>query len=329
MPNWPVSLSGVNMESNFHVPVLLEETIDLLALKPNSIVCDMTLGRGGHSSEILRKIPFGHLYGVDRDEEALRYSEKRLSAIGKNFTLMHSTFSTAPDLLKDRGIIEVDAVLYDLGVSSPQFDNPERGFSYRFDAPLDMRMDRNDRLTAEIVVNTYTYEELRHIIQDYGEERYAALIARAIVRARETKPVRTTFELVDIIKGALPAKALVKIGHPAKQTFLGIRYEVNREKSEIEQGVERGLSLLAQGGRLAVITFNSLEDGLIKNMFKKHAVKPATDKWIPELTAELDYELVTRKPIAPTLSEIEHNPRAKPAKLRVIERKKDHERKTD
>lgn len=309
------------MESNYHAPVLLNETITLLDLKPNSIVVDMTLGRAGHSSEILKKIPFGYLYGVDRDQTALEFSKQRLSKIGNNFTLIHSNFSDAVDELKKIGVTHVDAILYDLGVSSPQFDNPERGFSYRFDAPLDMRMNHEDKLTAEIVVNTYSYEQLRHVIYDYGEEKFASLIAREIVNSREIKPIHTTFELVDVIKKALPNKVLSKVGHPAKQTFLGIRYEVNKEKTEIEIGVDKGINFLSNGGRLAVITFNSLEDGLIKNMFKKYAVKPATDKWVPEQDIQLDYELVTRKPVAPSEREIEANLRSKPAKLRVIERK--------
>lgn len=309
------------MESNYHAPVLLNETITLLDLKPNSIVVDMTLGRAGHSSEILKKIPFGYLYGVDRDQTALEFSKQRLSKIGNNFTLIHSNFSDAVDELKKIGVTHVDAILYDLGVSSPQFDNPERGFSYRFDAPLDMRMNQEDKLTAEIVVNTYSYEQLRHVIYDYGEEKFASLIAREIVNSREIKPIHTTFELVDVIKKALPNKVLSKVGHPAKQTFLGIRYEVNKEKTEIEIGVDKGINFLSNGGRLAVITFNSLEDGLIKNMFKKYAVKPTTDKWVPEQDIQLDYELVTRKPVAPSEREIEANLRSKPAKLRVIERK--------
>lgn len=309
------------MESNYHAPVLLNETITLLDLKPNSIVVDMTLGRAGHSSEILKKIPFGYLYGVDRDQTALEFSKQRLSKIGNNFTLIHSNFSDAVDELKKIGVTHVDAILYDLGVSSPQFDNPERGFSYRFDAPLDMRMNQEDKLTAEIVVNTYSYEQLRHVIYDYGEEKFASLIAREIVNSREIKPIHTTFELVDVIKKALPNKVLSKVGHPAKQTFLGIRYEVNKEKTEIEIGVDKGINFLSNGGRLAVITFNSLEDGLIKNMFKKYAVKPETDKWVPEQDIQLDYELVTRKPVAPSEREIEANLRSKPAKLRVIERK--------
>lgn len=309
------------MESNYHAPVLMNETITLLDLKPNSIVVDMTLGRAGHSSEILKKIPFGYLYGVDRDQTALEFSKQRLSKIGNNFTLIHSNFSDAVDELKKIGVTHVDAILYDLGVSSPQFDNPERGFSYRFDAPLDMRMNQEDKLTAEIVVNTYSYEQLRHVIYDYGEEKFASLIAREIVNSREIKPIHTTFELVDVIKKALPNKVLSKVGHPAKQTFLGIRYEVNKEKTEIEIGVDKGINFLSNGGRLAVITFNSLEDGLIKNMFKKYAVKPTTDKWVPEQDIQLDYELVTRKPVAPSEREIEANLRSKPAKLRVIERK--------
>lgn len=309
------------MESNYHAPVLLNETITLLDLKPNSIVVDMTLGRAGHSSEILKKIPFGYLYGVDRDQTALEFSKQRLSKIGNNFTLIHSNFSDAVDELKKIGVTHVDAILYDLGVSSPQFDNPERGFSYRFDAPLDMRMNQEDKLTAEIVVNTYSYEQLRHVIYDYGEEKFASLIAREIVNSREIKPIHTTFELVDVIKKVLPNKVLSKVGHPAKQTFLGIRYEVNKEKTEIEIGVDKGINFLSNGGRLAVITFNSLEDGLIKNMFKKYAVKPTTDKWVPEQDIQLDYELVTRKPVAPSEREIEANLRSKPAKLRVIERK--------
>lgn len=309
------------MTSNFHAPVLLDETLELLNLRPDSTAVDMTLGRAGHASEILRRIPSGFLYGVDRDAEALKFSDTRLSTVGSNYSLIRAAFSEVPRLLAEREV-EPDAILYDLGVSSPQFDTPERGFSYRFDAPLDMRMDQSQELTAATVVNSYSYAELRHVIGDYGEEKFAPLIAKAIVRRREISPIVTTFELVDTIKSALPAKALNRIGHPAKQTFLGIRYEVNREQSEIELGIRAGIRLLAPGGRLAVITFNSLEDRLVKTMFREFAVKPATDKRVPELKSELDYELVTRKPIAPGPEEQEVNLRARPAKLRVIERKR-------
>lgn len=316
------------MESNYHNPVLFEEAIEQLKIKPNSIVIDMTLGRAGHSSEILKKIPFGHLYGVDRDLDALKFSKEKLERVGKNFTLIHSNFSNAPDVLESMGITGFDAMLYDLGVSSPQFDNPERGFSYRYDAPLDMRMNQEDRLSAEIVVNTYSYEELRHVLCDYGEEKYGGLIAKAIVHQREIKPIHTTFDLVDVIKGCLPAKALNRIGHPAKQSFLGIRYEVNKEKFEIEIGIARGIKALNKGGRMAVITFNSLEDGLVKNIFKKFATTPPTDKYLPAQTIDIEYTIITRKPIAPSSRELELNPRSKPAKMRVIERKTDDERKT-
>ena len=307
------------MEFN-HIPVLLNETIEGLNIKENGIYADGTAGGGGHSSEILKHLTTGKLISIDRDPDAIQTLTKRFCK-NENSIIIKGNFADIAELLKQRGVGRLDGVMLDIGVSSHQLDTAERGFSFHEDAPLDMRMNQEDKLTAEIVVNTYSYEQLRHVIYDYGEEKFASLIAREIVNSREIKPIHTTFELVDVIKKALPNKVLSKVGHPAKQTFLGIRYEVNKEKTEIEIGVDKGINFLSNGGRLAVITFNSLEDGLIKNMFKKYAVKPATDKWVPEQDIQLDYELVTRKPVAPSEREIEANLRSKPAKLRVIERK--------
>lgn len=312
------------MPSDYHNPVLCSEAITGLNIHPDSIVVDMTLGRGGHSKEMLKRIPDGFLYACDKDETALDYSKKVLSEVGSNFLLLKGRFSEMTEMLTDRGIKSADAILFDIGVSSPQFDNPERGFSYRFDGPLDMRMDLEQTLTAETVVNTYSEQELRKIIFEYGEDRSAPRIAAAIVRARSQKPIKTTFELVDVIKGALPSFILNKKGHPAKQTFQAIRYEVNNELGELQQGLSKALKFLAPGGRLAVITFNSLEDRTVKDIFRDLSEYPSENRHLPPQVdrKELEYELVNRKPIEPTQEELLENPRAQSAKLRIIERKK-------
>ena len=316
-------ISKGSTPAGMHISIMVDEILEFLDIQPGQVGLDCTLGYGGHTSKMLEKLEGqGHVYGLDIDPIEIEKTTQRIRNKGFDeniFTSLLTNFRNIDEVSEKYG--KFDFVLADLGVSSMQIDNPERGFSYRFDAHLDMRMNQEDKLTAEIVVNTYSYEQLRHVIYDYGEEKFASLIAREIVNSREIKPIHTTFELVDVIKKALPNKVLSKVGHPAKQTFLGIRYEVNKEKTEIEIGVDKGINFLSYGGRLAVITFNSLEDGLIKNMFKKYAVKPATDKWVPEQDIQLDYELVTRKPVAPSEREIEANLRSKPAKLRVIERK--------
>lgn len=314
------------MESNLHVPVLLNEVLTGLDIKDNSICVDMTLGRGGHSSEILKRCPNGHLYATDKDDDALEFSRDRLSKISSNFTLYKGAYSEFPQKLINDGITGVDRILYDIGVSSPQFDNPERGFSYRYDARLDMRMDLSQKLDAYEVVNTYSYEELKRIIYEYGEDKNAPRIARAIVKQREVKPIETTFELVDVIKSCLPSFVLNKVGHPAKQTFQAIRYEVNNEREELINGLVEGIELLNVGGRLAIITFNSAEDKIVKDTFKRYTTsdEPTSRHLPPSLDAKpIKYRLITRKPITASEEELERNPRSKPAKLRIIERIKD------
>lgn len=310
------------MESNKHIPVLQNEAIAGLNLKDDSVAIDMTLGRAGDSSRILRAIPNGHLYAVDKDEEAIVYSQKVLYQIGSNFTLIHSAFSLAIPKLREEGLVGADAILFDIGVSSPQFDNPGRGFSYREDGPLDMRMDQEQKLTAYDVVNTYSESELRHIILEYGEDRSAPAIAHAIVKAREQRPIRTTLELVEVIKSALPSFILNKKGHPAKQTFQAIRYEVNQEEQELKKGLQEALGFLNIHGRVAVITFNSLEDRIVKNAFKEVSSYPPVNKYepVPVDLKPLGYELVTRKPIEPSPEELESNPRSRSAKLRIIQK---------
>lgn len=310
------------MDSNYHVPVLFKPAIEGLKLKDDSIVLDLTLGRAGHSSIILSTIKNGHLYAIDKDETALKFSRQRLSKIGDNFTLFQGNYSDFTDMLKRQGLNEADAILLDIGVSSPQFDNPERGFSYRYDSRLDMRMNCNQKLDAYYVVNNYSEEHLRKIIFDYGEDKSAGKIARAIVKARINKPIETTFELVDIIKSCLPYFILNKPGHPAKQTFQAIRYEVNQEIEELKNGLVKAIEFLSVGGRLAIITFNSLEDKIAKRVIKGFTQAPSTNRHMPPILEpkKIEFKNITRKPIIPTEKEITDNPRSKSAKLRIIER---------
>ncbi len=306
-----------------HVPVLLKETIEGLAIKDGGTYVDCTLGRAGHSSEILRRIPNGLLIGIDRDDEALMESSGRLERIGENFTLVRSNFASLSDLLRDRGIEKVDGILADLGVSSPQFDEAERGFSYRLDAPLDMRMDRRQSLTAKVVVNTYSLAELTRVFRDYGEEKEAYAIAKAIVREREKAPIETTFELVEVIKKALPPKRLSQKGHPAKQVFQALRIEVNGEEDELLALLEQAPSLLKKDGRLAIITFMSLDDRLVKRKFaslttiegSRHGIE------LPSQIKEPEFVLFTKKPILPSEEELEENHRSASAKLRILIKK--------
>ena len=289
-----------------HKSVLLQETISSLNLKDNDIIVDATLGYGGHSSYILDRIKKGHLFAFDQDSEAIRHSTSRLSMIGTNFTIIKSNFSNMREKLLELGVEKVDGVLFDLGVSSPQLDDKERGFSYHQDAKLDMRMDQSQSFSAYDVVNTYTKDELSRIFKKYGEDKFANNIAKKIVEYRENKPIETTLELVDIVKTAVPMKFRLD-KHPARQIFQAIRIEVNHELDVIEPALEQALSLLKVGGRVAVITFHSLEDRLVKNY-------NVPDEYLP------DFSLVTNKPILPSNLEIEENPRARSAKLRVIQR---------
>jgi len=306
-----------------HTSVLLNETIDLLNVKPDGIYVDGTLGRGGHAKLLISKLTTGHLYAFDKDEQALRESEVNLSEVADKVTLIHNDFRSAQEELCKRGIDHVDGFMMDLGVSSPQFDDPQRGFSYRYDARLDMRMDQTQTFDAYQIVNRYPAAELTRILREYGEERYASLIARAIVKNRAERPIETTFELVDIIKGALPEKELRKKGHPAKKTFQAIRIEVNDELGALKQGLEQALGMLNESGRCAVITFHSLEDRIVKNTFKDYSSAPFVEPKLPLVASQMEqasFRLITRKPVVASEGELNENNRSHSAKLRVIER---------
>ena len=266
-------MSTVTQEKDYgHVPVLLHECLDALAIRPEGIYVDGTLGRAGHSLEIVRRLTAGgRLIALDRDETAIEAAQRRLADYMDRVTLVHSNFSALDDVLREIGVRGVDGMLFDLGVSSPQLDDAARGFSYKQDAPLDMRMDESAALTAREVVNTYSYEELRRILFEYGEERYAPAIAKRICRHREQKPIETTLELADIIRSAMPASALREKQHPAKRSFQAIRIAVNDELGAVRQGMEAAIDHLKPGGRLAVITFHSLEDRIVKNVFQDAA----------------------------------------------------------
>lgn len=306
-----------------HVSVLLHETVDSLDVKPDGIYVDGTLGRAGHAKYLISKLTTGHLYAFDKDEQALKESETNLEGYLDKVTMIHADFSSMKEELNKLGIEKVDGIMMDLGVSSPQFDDSERGFSYRFDARLDMRMNQEQDLDAEKVVNTYSEKELIRILREYGEERYAMSIAKAIVKRRAIQPIHTTFELVDVIKSALPAKELRKKGHPAKQTFQAIRIEVNGELVALQKGLEEALDLLDLNGRCAVITFHSLEDRIVKNTFKDYSSAPFVEPRIPlkvEQMEQASFQLINRKPILATQEELNENNRSHSAKLRVIER---------
>lgn len=306
-----------------HVSVLLHETIDLLNVRPNGIYVDGTLGRGGHAKELISRLTSGHLYAFDKDIRALEESKVTLQGSLDKVTMIHNDFSFMKEELSQRGIEHVDGIMMDLGVSSPQFDDPERGFSYRYDARLDMRMDQSKELDAYKVVNTYSQSELTRILKEYGEERYASLIARNIVKRRSEKEIATTFELVDVIRQSLPERELHKKSHPAKQTFQAIRIEVNHEMDSLRNGLEEALGLLNVNGRCAVITFHSLEDRIVKNTFKDYSSAPFVEPKLPlkaEQMEQASFQLVNRKVIEPSKEEQEENRRSHSAKLRVIER---------
>ena len=304
-----------------HIPVLLNEVINGLDIKSSGTYVDLTVGRGGHSSEILSRLDKGHLICVDQDEEAIVASQARLSKISNNFEIVRSNFSHLEEILKDKGIEEVDGILMDLGVSSPQFDKGERGFSYKEDARLDMRMDQRQDLTAYNIINTYSLEDLTKIFQIYGEEKYSFSIAKNIIKAREVAPIETTFQLVEIIKRSKPMKELKKVGHPAKQVFQALRIAVNDELNVLEKALKAALKHLKPGGRLAVITFHSGEDRIVKNIFKDAAVSVGNRFDGPMLEKEKDYILINHKPITASEDELEFNHRSASAKLRIIARK--------
>lgn len=305
-----------------HIPVLLNKTIEGLNIKPDGIYLDLTIGRGGHSAIILKQLKTGYLIGFDQDEEAIEESQINLAKVNSRFELIHSNFTKLSEVLTQKNISYVDGILMDLGVSSPQFDEGERGFSYRLDAPLDMRMDTRQTLTAYDIVNQYSVSEIAKILRDYGEERYALSIAKNIVKQRESAPIQTTFQLVDIIKRSKPMKELKKIGHPAKQTFQALRIAVNDELNALVKGLNSALEVLRpHGGRLAVITFHSGEDRLVKAIFKSMSSSEGDRIDGPVTQKEPLYQLVNHKPIVASQKESEDNPRSQSAKLRIIERK--------
>lgn len=310
------------MEDFTHVSVLLQEVVDALNIRPDGVYVDGTLGRAGHSREIAGRLTTGRLIAIDRDQAALDAAPGRLGALMDKMSLLHGNFADLSALLDSAGVDKADGMLFDLGVSSPQLDDETRGFSYLKDAPLDMRMDTSAPLTARDIVNGWSQEELKRILRDYGEERYAAQIAAKIVRRREERPVETTLELAELIRSAMPAAALREKQHPAKRSFQAIRIAVNDELSAIPAMLDQAVERLNAGGRLAVITFHSLED---------RPVKAAMQNWAKGCTCPPDFpvcvcgnkpkaRLVTRKPILPGEEELKRNPRARSAKLRVAER---------
>ena len=304
-----------------HISVLLKESIEGLNLKSDGIYLDCTLGYAGHSSEILKRIKKGYLFAIDQDKDAIKASEEKLSKIGSNFTIIDNNFKNLKQELNARDVYFIDGILFDLGVSSVQLDEADRGFSYHYDAKLDMRMNRESNFSAYDVVNTYSEKDLIRIIRDYGEEKYAVSIARNIVRKRSEKPIERTLELADIIANSMPMKAR-RDKHPARKTFQAIRIEVNHELDILEDTMKDALSMLKPGGRLCVITFHSLEDRIIKNVFKEYTEVDEKVKGLPVIPEEFrkDYVLVNRKPIIPSEEELENNPRSRSAKLRIIER---------
>ena len=310
------------MSEFHHVSVLLQECIDGLNIKPDGIYVDGTLGGAGHSSQIAARLTTGRLIGIDRDPVALKAAGERIAPYADRVTLVHSNFCDMAQVLEDLNIPGVDGILLDLGVSSPQLDDGARGFSYMADAPLDMRMNNQDSLSAEIVVNTWSQEELKRILYNYGEERYAPQIAAAICRRRAEKSIETTLELVDIIRSAMPPAALREKQHPAKRSFQAIRIAVNDELGAVEKIMKDAVDLLNPGGRLAIITFHSLEDRIVKNGMADAAKGCTCPPNFPVCVCgkKPKVKLISRKPIISGNEELEINPRARSAKLRVCEK---------
>ena len=310
------------MSEFHHVSVLLEECIEGLNIKPDGIYVDGTLGGAGHSSRIAEKLTTGRLIGIDRDPVALKAAGERLAPFGDRVRLVHSNFCELDKALDDLGITGVDGILLDLGVSSPQLDDGQRGFSYMVDAPLDMRMNGQDSLDAKQIVNHWSYEELKRILYDYGEERFAPRIAAAICKRREEREIETTLELVDIIRGAMPASALREKQHPAKRSFQAIRIAVNDELGSVERVMQKAIPCLNPGGRLAVITFHSLEDRIVKQAMAEAAKGCTCPPDFPVCVCgkKPRVKLITRKPIVSGEEELERNPRARSAKLRICEK---------
>ena len=307
----------------YHKSVLLDECIENLSIKDDGIYVDATLGYAGHSSEILKRIPNGHLYGFDQDDFAIEKSDEKLSLISSNYTIIRSNFAQMKEELDKRGISRVDGILFDLGVSSVQIDEADRGFSFHKDAKLDMRMDTKSNFSAYNVVNEYEYNDLVRILRCYGEEKFASSIAKNIIKAREQKPIETTFELVDIIKASMPMKAK-RDGHPARRSFQAIRIEVNKELEVLEIALDKALELLNVGGRVCVISFQSLEDKIVKNKFKEVSEVADNIKNLPFIPDEyLPKFKVVSKGIIASDKELEENSRSHSARLRVIEKVRD------
>ncbi len=306
-----------------HISVLLQETIDSLAIKPDGIYVDGTTGGGGHSYEICKRLgPEGRLICIDQDTEALEAAGERLKPFAGQITMVKSNYSQMKEVLKEQGIDKVDGIVLDLGVSSYQLDNGKRGFSYRENAPLDMRMDQDSTVSARDIINEYSESELCRIIREYGEERFARNIARNICKKRQDKPIETTFELVDIIRGSMPAKARNAKGHPAKRTFQAIRIECNQELEVLQWALNDMVDMLKDGGRISIITFHSLEDRIVKTNFRKYE-NPCTcppDFPVCVCGNKSKGKVITRKPILPSEEECNKNTRSKSAKLRVFER---------
>lgn len=306
-----------------HKSVLLEETIEGLDIKPDGIYVDGTLGGGGHSYEIAKKLSKkGHLYGIDQDEAAIEAAGERLKKYKDRVTIIRDNYENAVSDLKQSGVTGVDGIILDLGVSSYQLDTVERGFSYKYDTALDMRMDLRQPLSAKEIVNDYSQADLARIIRDYGEDKFANNIAKHIVAARQKKPIETTYELNDIIKAAIPAKMRAEGGHPSKRTFQAIRIECNRELDVLKNSLEEMIRFLNPGGRICIITFHSLEDRIVKSMFKKQENPCTCPPGFPVCTCGKTSlgKVITRKPILPSDEELEVNSRSKSAKLRIFER---------
>ena len=310
------------MDENRHIPVLLDECIEMLAIDPDGIYLDGTLGRGGHSYEIARRLRNGRLICIDRDASAISFAGKRLESFADRVIFVHDNYSNIPQILDSLNIREVNGMLFDLGVSSPQLDDLERGFSYRYEAPLDMRMDRSSDLTAYTIVNEWDENSLNRILWDYGEERYARRITASILARRAESPIRTTTELAEIIRHALPPAALREKQHPAKRSFQAIRIAVNDELRAVEKMMETAPDRLCRGGRLCVISFHSLEDRIVKTGIARRENGCVCPREAPVCTCGFIKTLrsVARKPIVPSEREITANPRARSAKLRVAER---------
>ena len=305
-----------------HYSVLLDETIDALQIKPDGIYLDGTLGGGGHAWQVCSRLKTGRFYGIDQDEAAIKAAGERLKEFGDRVTIIRNNYCNAKTALAQLGVDQVDGIVLDLGVSSYQLDTEERGFSYRYDAPLDMRMDQRQSLTARDIVNEYSEKELYEIIRNYGEDPFAKNIAKHIVRARQEKPVETTFQLNEIIKAAIPAKMRVN-GHPSKQTFQAIRIECNKELEVLKNALDDLIEMLAPGGRICIITFHSLEDRIVKNAFRKNEDPCTCPPEFPVCVCGKTSKghVVTKKPILPGNRELEENSRSKSAKLRVFEKK--------